>query len=413
MVLREGFAELLLADMYITSTKYEGKMIFEFSLPMPYSKENINKLTVINNEIEKSKIKTLFFSLPSSCELYTGFEQPRNRLIQYSDFSFWKILMEYSLEKNFDIIYNFNLARPVDIENPNLNIQLEKLNKILIELQKIGIKNLRIYNMQLLEYISKYYPCFDLYVSTVTNYKTIHEFENLKILYPQIKQIVPSQDMNKNFELLNNIKNKLNINLEIMCNDGCVQGCINFYNHHGMTNYEDNYLYGITCTTSCEKLNIINPFIYLCRSNHVFPWDIEEYGKIGITKFKLTGRDGINDIHSSNAINLYYKYLLGIDNCKKLNYYPIVNFLNNSRIQEKFTCLTGKDIIHLMPKIQHFRKYGHLCASQCGIKCIYCYKCSKKIQKVYEKKIKKKQDFIPACTIIKNEYSGYINRPDN
>ena len=374
---------------------------------MPYTKDNINKLVDINNNLEKSKIKTLFFSLPSSCELFSGFEQPRNRLIEFSNFDFWKNLMEYSLAQKFEIIYNFNLAQPVDIGSNNLSKQLEKLDKLLIELQKTGINKLRIYNIQLLEYISKYYPFFELYVSTVTNYKSIQEFKNLKLLYPNIKQIVPSQDMNKNFQLLDNIKNKLKLDVEIMCNDGCIQGCINFYNHHGMKDYEQNYLNGITCTTACEKLDNINPFKYLCQTNHVFPWELEEYKKIGITKFKLTGRDSIRDMDkqtANHAISLYYRYLKGIDDVKTLDDFPVILFLNNSRVKERLINLSVKDIIKFMPDIKYFKKYGNLCSSCCGAECRYCYNCADKIEKVFIRKQEElRKRTMPVCVISKTK----------
>ena len=327
-------------------------MKYEFSIPMMYSKEKINQLIDINRNVDKSEIKTLYFSLPVSNELFTGFEQPRNQLIEFNTFDFWKDLSEYSLSKGFNIIYNLNSARTVNFEKPELKKQLEKLDKLLIELQKSGVNKLRISNIQLLEYILKYYPYFEIYVSTVTNYKTIQEFKNLKLLYPKIKQVIPAQDMNKNFLLLKNIKNKLNLDMEIMCNDGCIQGCINFYNHQAMNNYEENYLKGITPASTCSNIMNMNPFKYLCQTTHVFPWEIEEYGQIGITKFKLTGRDGIKDTNknSSNyAIDMYYRYLKGIDDVKTLDDFSIELFLNNSRVHERLKLLKGKDVIKFFP----------------------------------------------------------------
>ena len=49
---------------------------------------------------------------------------------------------------------------------------------------------------------------------------------------------------------------------------------------------------------------------------------------------------------------------------------------------------------------EHFKKYGHLCASRCGVECRYCYKCAEKIQKVFMKKQEEQQkSTMPFCVI--------------
>ena len=54
----------------------------EFSVPMPFDKNLIDNLLDINNQVEKSRITSFYFSLPSSCELFTIFEQFRNDFIE-------------------------------------------------------------------------------------------------------------------------------------------------------------------------------------------------------------------------------------------------------------------------------------------------------------------------------------------
>ena len=100
--------------------------MYEFSVPMPYSKKAIDKLVSINNDVEKSKITSLYFSLPSTNELFTGFEQTRNQLSDKTSFSFWRDLAVYSVDKGFEMIYCLNMPRPLAIENPKFPEKIEK-----------------------------------------------------------------------------------------------------------------------------------------------------------------------------------------------------------------------------------------------------------------------------------------------
>ena len=200
--------------------------MYEFSAPMPYEIENIKKLLNINTEIEKSKINSLYFSLPSTCELFTGFEQHRNFIFEKLNFDYWKKLIEFTLSNNCDFIYLLNAPYAIRLENPNLKIQFEKLDKLLKELKQIGVNKIRVANHKLLVYLHKYYPDFCLYASTSLEYKILSEFKNFMFTHPYVKQIVPSHDLIKNFKLLKNIKKLLpNVEIELLVNEGCIYGC--------------------------------------------------------------------------------------------------------------------------------------------------------------------------------------------
>ena len=78
---------------------------------------------------------------------------------------------------------------------------------------------------------------------------------------------------------------------------------------------------------------------------------------------------------------------------------PTPTNTNHYPIFKQFDVKTYKKYL---PDIKYFQKYGHLCASRCGVECRYCYKCAEKIQKVYEKKMKEREKephYVPACTM--------------
>ena len=374
---------------------------------MPYSTYDIQKLLDINNQAEKSKITSLYFSLPSSCNLFTGFEQYRNIELEYSDWNYWKNLISYSIERNLDFIYLLNNPTRLTVETVNFSKQLEKLDNLLNELRKLGVNKLRIANHKLLSYLNKYYSDFQLYASTSFEFKILSEYQNFIFVHPYIKQIVPSHDTIKNFKLLKNLRRiLLNTDIELMVNEGCLNGCPVRYAHasdsldirciNTKNNQEktiSNYYYTKFFCTNYENQNSIH---VLNKINNIYPWEIEEYAKIGITKFKLAGRDGYE--HFEKYIKYYTLYFKGIDNTKNIQDSMLIDFIHHLHGNKNLQHLTVKDYKKYLPNIKHFKKYGHLCASRCAVECRYCYNCAEKIQKVFKKKQQEQMKrTVPFC----------------
>ena len=121
--------------------------------------------------------------------------------------------------------------------------------------------------------------------------------------------------------------------------------------------------------------------MYLVKGNHIYPWEIEAYRKIGINKFKLNGRDGIHDDKTSMT-DLIEIYLKGTEDIKNIESVPLIRFASNLTNQEKLKSLKVKDVKKYLPKISHFIKYGELCTSRCGNECRYCYCCTEKVKTI-------------------------------
>lgn len=378
--------------------------MYEFSAPMPYEIENIDKLLNINNQIEKSRITSLFFSLPSTCELFTGFEQYRNGDFN-KKWSYWQSLISYCLGSGQNFIYLLNNPSRLKIENIDFEKQLEKLDFLLIELQKLGVKNLRIAEHKLMSYIEKHYHYFNIYASTSFEFKSLQEYQNFIFMHPNVKQVVPSHDTVKNFVFLHNLKKILpNMEIEIMVNEGCIQGCPNRDGHaseimdrhiiYKNDNALSNFYYS---TFFCGEIEHNNPFFTIAKANIIYPWEIEEYSKIGINHFKLVGRDAFS-YSQEIYLNEYLLYLKGIDNINNIKNEPINTFVHHLSNNPVLKQLSVKELKNYLPNINYFKKHGELCAVNCGVKCQYCYKCAEKIKKVFEKKQEEqKKRNVPFC----------------
>ena len=385
-----------------TVCKDERTIMNKFSAPMPYCIEDINRILDINNQVEKSKITSLYACVPRGCEMFTGFEQSRNFSFEHTEWDYWKRLINHTFDLNCDFIYLLNSPRPLDIENPDFPKQLEKLELLLSELRKIGVKKLRVASGQLMSYIGRHYSDFNVLASTSLEYKTIWEYQNFIQFHSEVKQIVPSHDVNKNFLLLKNLRKRYpNVEIELMVNEGCLQGCPNRMFHEYInidaTNmiYDDECLSSTYATSFCKPIVQIYPIYSLVIGNHIFPWDIDEYAKIGITNFKFVGRDAYTQ-YFDDYLNSFLMYLKGTEDITKIENYPIADFFHHLKTSPILRKLKVKKYKKYLPNIKHFVKYGHLCASYCTLNCLYCYNCAEKIKNIRFKK-NKKGNIIPAC----------------
>ena len=367
--------------------------MYEFSIPMPFYKKFIDYVIYINNNVEKSKIKSLYFALPSNSLSNTGFEQGRFYWKETTNFEDWKPLIVYALEKNFDFIYLLNSPKIYNFNFDDIKIRLEKLDNLINNLKLTGCNKVRVCNPQLMEYLNKNYPDLELYISTSAELKIMKEYSNLFFMFDNIKQFVPAFDLNKNFTFLKNIKRKYpNIKIELMVNEGCLPGCPirtahNIFITEKILNNVPDFLFTSNFfLQKCSKFLDNDIFSYISLCNVIYPWEISEYNKIGISNFKFAGRN-TKLFETGKYLNYYFSYLKGIDDIKNIKNEKI-RFYNNYILTNDYINFSVNEIKKYLPKIKHFKKYGHLCASRCGVECRYCYKCAEKIQNVFEKKQK-------------------------
>ena len=381
--------------------------MYNFTTPMPHSVEDINELIKINKEVEKSSITGVYFSLPSNSSDFVGFEQGRFWYNEVTDFNYWKPLIEYSMNNGFEFIYLLNSPKIYNPEFEDPAVHLERLDRLINELKKLGCNKLRVCSPQLAGYLNENYPEIELYLSTSTEFQGIKEYANFFSMFQNIKGYVPSWNLNKNFKFLKNITKRFpNIEIELMMNEGCIPNCPLRTSHNiyvsGTTRciknkgiFNDSFF-----INKCNYILRSGVFWYLCNGNVIYPWELEEYRKIGITKFKLVGRNN-PEFRTGEYLENYRKILNGIDDFDYIKDEEIRHF-NNYIYRTKIVKFKISEIKSYLPKIEHFKKYGHLCASRCGVECRYCYKCAEKIQKIHEKKMKEMEEqphYVPACTM--------------
>lgn len=369
-------------------------IMYEFSMPLPRNINSIQEILKINKTYSEGQIKTFFFALPSNAPDRSTFEQIRLHDKNITCFENIENIIKESMDYGFKFIYLLNSVLGFSGQKDIYNNQISSLNRFLEKMLKAGCYNLRITNLELIDYIQQKYPEFNIYLSTSTEYTQLQQFQSVARYFPKIKEFIPSYEVNKDFHLLKNLgKNFPNIDIELICDEGCIPGCPLRIQHpikktilktnpkEAMEIFDNiSPLYG-----ECYIYSDNNFYEYLCKLKVIYPWEIKEYGKIGVHKFKFVGR-GVP--FEQAQIKFYKYYLQGIEDPKSLDNLNINIFILRYRYSKTFHDSIDykiKDIRKMLPDIKYFVNNGKDCHYKCGIDCRYCFNQAEKIRKFYSK----------------------------
>lgn len=363
-------------------TGARGSMNY-FSAPMPFEIKYIDLIATINDSHRLSKINMLYNCLPMNSSDCSGFEQLRavdSRIQTMDDLI---LLVKYVKSLGMDFTY---LLNTVNTPNPNVfRANKDKFNCFLDKLLENNITNLRVSNTFVTDYIVYNYPQFTIYSSTSQEYYSLKQYNNYIQHFNSIKGVVPSWDVNKNFQLLENLQQILgDIEIELMVNEGCIAGCPFRRDHHAqaMANAEvqlrDRFAYFFPA--SCDHIFRKDRALYLCLNNIIYPWDIETYNRHGIFHFKFVGRNSPDFLHSTKYIERFSAYFDGIEDVEKIYDKPIIDFNHYTIFNKTLAGIRVKDIIDYLPKLSYFEKNGQNCSHSCGVTCRYCFDCADRMR---------------------------------
>ena len=356
----------------------------KFSAPLPFSKEQIDYLAQMNEKYKKSKVTTLYNCLPYNSIEKSGYEQHRTWDERVNSLYDLAELVNYAKSIGFGFTYLLNTVNTPLFKEFERNV--ERLNSFLDKLRQFNITDIRVSNTFIMKYIDTNYKEFNLYGSTSQEYSSIRQYYNLIACFPKLKGIVFSWDNNKNFKLIDSFNKNLGIELELMVNEGCVAGCPFRRDHHSSNNSITNSRYSFCFNNLCRKISNGNKSLQLCLDNIIYPWDIKNYNKHNVYNFKFVGRNADGFINGFDYLSKYSTYLKGVDDVESIMDEPIINFNNYLIGYSSWSSLKVKDVINLLPRIEHFERDGYKCSSVCGIECRYCYNCAEKIEKILKKK---------------------------
>ena len=365
--------------------------MYEFSVPMPLELKYIDDIIAINNNFSNSKITSFYFALPIQASDRSSFEQIRTEN-EIPNFEFVMPLIKYAKKNKFEFIYLLNSVAGFSNIQEVHEEQKKALDILMDKLRATGSNKVRVTNFQVVSYLKKYHPDFQIYMSTSCEYTQIAQFKNMMKLFPFIKEFIPSYEINKDFHLLKNLRKEFpDTEIELIADEGCIMGCP-FRKEHALTQRADlhqkklfpdenekfeHFFISKKCydlTTSLQQY-----IEYLCLSRIIFPWEIDYYGDMGYRHYKLVGRTVPTN---KMLLNYYYNYFNGIKNPHSIDNIPIRFFYFRYRYSRNLPVeLLVKDIKKHLPDIRYFVKNGKDCHYKCGSECKYCYNKAQQIIK--------------------------------
>lgn len=333
--------------------------VYKLSVPMVFNFEAIDDFAKWNSQYKKSKVETLYNSIP------WPLSEPYNEWIQlcrggsnsdiktFDDFAKY---VKHSINNGFKVCYLMNSPKPFNFKD--LDTFKNDFYKLLDKLWNIGIDNIKVANTQVAVLINEHNPEFKLSASTIFEYNSITQYVQLLELYPNFVNFGIAKNQNQNFRFLKNMKKHFpNITIEMMMDEGCIKNCPTRTScmSCSSTSYFKN---------GC-KLTKQNQYKNRIRNGCIQPWELSYYSAIGINNFKITPQDQ----RASDKHEMHVKYYMDIVE------YGLYSKGGKKLLEAMFPNIKPENrynMISYLPDIEYFIKHGHECDSRCGVECNYC-----------------------------------------
>lgn len=360
-------------DVDIESNNFVPKQTSTYSItaPLPFDFQLIDEMKELNTKLKKSKIKTLYNSIPfplaKRLETFHSHRGINKKIESVDDFLKY---VNYAQKQGFDFVYTLNSPKP--FSDTEFEKRKKELFNLLDKLKDGNVNKFKIANTQLLNILPKRYSHFKFQASTSFEFRNINQYINLLKNYPNIELIDIAIDENRNFKFLKTLKTMFpDTKLELIVNEPCLRGCPARISHCA-TNF-----YRFDCMKIIEK-NWIEEF---CKSGVIYPWNLDYYSAMNINRFKLLPTGFVRaDIRNIEYLKEYLELVEnGAENYSAKDFFEKVIKFSEKPINTKAKL---SEILAYFPDIKYFIENGDKCNEKCGVDCSYCVDCAKKLKKI-------------------------------
>ena len=267
-------------------------------------------------------------------------------------------------------------------------------------LKRIGVDYITVTDPYLAQFIKNYDSNLKLKVSVIAEVNSLtRALEWEEIIGPK-GVLTLSIMLNRNFPLLQEIRDTVNCDIELLTNDCCLNECpFRFFHYTECSHASQTHdclegYYNDWATIACQNQKCFNTE-QVIMSKWIQPSDLDKYIKIGIDYFKISGRRyGTKWVF--NALKAYSRKKSNNNLGEILNGYSFVSdplilagnqFNEFSARQEKMgTDADNQGILLSIPEfdgvldsnqlitlIEKMPYKGAKCAEACSVTCFYCY----------------------------------------
>ncbi len=257
------------------------------SVPAMFSNSYIEQLYELNLKSKNTFIYETYGSIPN---YLLGSIRPGNSLKQITE----KDLLDYiKKSKEFGIEFNYIMNSTV-INDFEFNEKVKKeMVSFINKLINAGLKRITLSIPYLIKFIRVNFPNLHIVASICMNISSVSELNS--IIEMGANSFVIPKDLNRNFRLLKKfVKNKKNLTLKLLCTTPCLYKCSDLNYHMNISAYQDSVKNNNNsvpeAAINCQLKRFSYPVEFL-KSPWIRPEDLKIYDSIGISYFKLDGRD--------------------------------------------------------------------------------------------------------------------------
>ncbi len=156
-----------------------------------------------------------------------------------------------------------------------------------------GVEIITVSSVWLLRLAKELYPRLRVATSAFQQVRSLEKAKQFEALGADIITI---QDANRDFRLLESLRQGLNCDIQMVVNNSCIFNCPfeyahgNTMSHSSQTGHRNNGYVVDTAVFACANTKFADP-VELIRSRWIRPEDLKTYEDIGLDHFKLVDRN--------------------------------------------------------------------------------------------------------------------------
>ncbi|MFX0103726.1 MAG: U32 family peptidase [Candidatus Hodarchaeota archaeon] len=268
-------------------------------------------------------------------------------------------------------------------------------------LDDIGVEYITVSDPYLAEFVKEYHPRLKIKVSVISEVNSLSRAMEWGNIIGDKGVLTLSIMTNRNFPLLEEIRENVKCDIELLTNDCCLNECpFRFFHYTECSHASQPHdtlkgYYNDWATIACQNQKCMNPEqVLMCK--WIQPDDLDKYINIGLDYFKISGRrygtkwlfqvlKAYSDKHYEGDLGkIFNGYSFESDPLQlagaqfselaarqeEMGGYPsdAVVMLSVPEFRVQLNSTELKDFIDQFP----FK--GARCAENCGVTCFYCYK---------------------------------------
>lgn len=351
----------------------------KFSIGTKFNDRFLEEIAKINERYENTKIVEIFGSFAGT--VISSGRPPW--LIPKFDKKLLKKHIEYAHKLNIEFDYLLNTHSLLNVEYTNSG--KKKILQFIDTLIECNVDRFTVTLPYLIELIKVNYKDIKITASTICGIDSMNKISFYKDL--GVDRITLDYSLNREFRLLKQIVEDSDIEFELILNDTCILRCpVRDFHYNFFANLDSTYIYPDPYLAKCSLRKLKNLSLFI-KSPWIRPEDVDEYKKLGISYFKIIGREAPQD----RLIKLAETYTSGWFNGNLIEL--ITFYLPRTKLKELTPYIDNKSLDGF---INFFIKKEHLCYFGC-YNCDYCDKIAQEVviidHKLKEEYIKVLEEF--------------------